>query len=75
MDDSEKKYFERMCDHKAPKIKTPYSESKKDIIYFSNEIRKFAQETINGKLSATKARKEISDLLNLIKELNIDEIR
>lgn len=69
MEIEEKIYFSRIMNYK-PRINnlTP-SENIQDINYLSSQIRNTAKYALNEEISITKAKREISDLLDNIKQL------
>jgi hypothetical protein len=70
----ETKYFEKMCDY-TPKInKGIYPDSEQEIRHNTSRIRNFAREALNSEISSVIAKKEIKNLVELIKELNQDQI-
>ena len=74
MNEKERVYFERRTNYKPRKIKILYGESEEEIHYSASAIRNLAKDALDGAISPNEAKKEISNLLNIIKELNKKQI-
>ena len=70
MDINERIYFNNLLNYKPRGVKKiPYQETQEDIYSFACKIRSIAKDALSEEISVKKAKKEISDLLENIKEL------
>jgi hypothetical protein len=66
----EKIYFNKMRNYSPKRVRYIVSEEiKESIYYFTEKIKETANYALSEQISPNIARKEISDLLNDIKEL------
>jgi len=69
MEIKEKIYFNKIANYKPRINKLIPSENIQDINYVSSQIRNTARYALNEEISPAKAKREISDLLDNIKQL------
>jgi hypothetical protein len=74
MNSEEQAYFERMIDYKK-EIKSIDSGVQQDIICFSAQVRNIARDVLLGEINPKSAKEEISNLIEIIKELEDKEIK
>jgi len=75
MDIDERIYFNNLTNYKPKGIKNIiYPEIRDEITYLSVKIRNTAREALSEEISPNNAKKEISDLLNNIKKLDIENV-
>jgi hypothetical protein len=69
MNINDKIYFGNFINYKPRVNKSLTSKYLQDIKYISSQIRDTAKDALSEEISSRKAKKEISDLLESIKEL------
>jgi hypothetical protein len=70
MEINDKIYFNNLMNYKPRGVKDIlYAEIQEDIYFLASQIRNTAKEALSEEISSKKARKEISNLLDNIKEL------
>ena len=69
MNFKERIYFERMSKYNPRKSTSNYVDNSAYITYFKSAISNIAKSALSEEISPKNARKEISDLLNNIKEI------
>jgi hypothetical protein len=71
---NERVYFNRMRNYNPKRVRYIESEEiKESIYYFTDKIKETAKDALSEQISPGTARKEISDLLEGIKQLKKEE--
>jgi len=73
MEERDRIYFERMVNYKNPKIKALYSNYQQDILSYPTKIRNTAKDALKENISPVIAKKEIKNLVTLIRDLNKEQ--
>ncbi len=69
MEIEEKIYFNKLLNYKPRVNELTPTKYLKDISYYSSKIRNTALDALNEEISPTRAKREISDLLDIVKQL------
>lgn len=70
MEINDRIYFSNFINYKPKGVeKIPYKEIQDEIYHLASKIRNFANDALSEEIKLKDARKEISNLLNNIKEL------